>query len=87
MSVKKLYPEKSLSIFVLPPSLDDLRKRLINRGTDSEERIAKRLARLNHELGYKEKFDRHVTNDNVDRAVDEIIEIINQENEGVLYGT
>ena len=87
MSVKKLYPDSSLSIFVLPPSLDDLRKRLIRRGTDTEDRIAKRLARLQHELGYKKKFDRHIINDDVDRAVNEIIEIINHENEGVLYGT
>jgi len=87
MSIKKLYPEETLSIFVEPPSLDDLRVRLVKRGTDSEERIAKRLERLGAELEYKSNFDYHVTNDDVDRAVAEIMNIIQHENEGVYYGS
>ncbi len=87
MSIKKLYPEQTISIFVEPPSLDDLRTRLVKRGTDSEERIAKRLERLSSELEYKTNFDHHVINDDVGHAVDEIMNIIQHENEGVTYGS
>lgn len=87
MSVKKLYPDNNLSIFVLPPSLEDLRTRLKKRGTDSPERISKRLERLSHEMEYKKYFDHVVINDQVDHAVDEIIEIIKHENKGMLYGS
>lgn len=87
MSVKRLYPDHNLSIFVLPPSLEDLRTRLKKRGTDSPERIAKRLDRLAHEMEFKKHFDHIIINDNVDRAVDEIIKIIKHENEGILYGS
>jgi guanylate kinase len=86
-SIKEIYPEQTISIFVEPPSLNDLRTRLINRGTDSEERITKRLDRLSVELEYKSNFEHNVVNDNLDRAVDEIMNIIQQENEGMYYGS
>lgn len=87
MSIKELYPDQTMTIFVLPPSMEDLRARLIKRGTDSEERIAKRLERLEIEIGYKEKFDFTVINDDIQRATAEIISIINKQNEGVLHGS
>tara|TARA_B100001750_G_C15239996_1_gene462453 strand:+ start:163 stop:741 length:579 start_codon:yes stop_codon:yes gene_type:complete len=87
MSVKKLYPNQAISIFVEPPSLEDLKIRLQNRATDSEARIAKRLERLESELAYKVHFDHHVINDSVDQAVNEILNIIQHENEGVYHGT
>ena len=87
MSIKNIYSEKTLSIFVEPPSMDDLYTRLVKRGTDSEERIAKRLERLTAELEYKSNFDHHIINDDVRHAVDEIIDIIQHENEGVYYGS
>ena len=86
-SIKEIYPEQTISIFVEPPSLNDLRTRLITRGTDSEERITKRLDRLSVELDYKSNFEHNVVNDNLDRAVDEIMNIIQQENEGMYYGS
>ncbi len=85
--LQTLYPGITISIFVQPPSLDDLRTRLVNRGTDSEERITKRLERLSAELEYKSHFDFHIINDNVDRAVDEIMNILTNENEEVYYGS
>lgn len=87
MSIKNIYSEKTLSIFVEPPSMDDLYTRLVKRGTDSEERIAKRLERLTAELEYKSNFDHHIINDDVKNAVDEIVNIIQHENEGVYYGS
>ncbi len=85
MSIKNLYPKENISIFILPPNLEDLKARLIKRGTDSRERIAKRLERLDIEISYKEKFDFTVINDNVDNATTNIISIINKQNEGVLH--
>ncbi len=87
MSIKELYPDQTVSIFVLPPSMDDLRARLQKRGTDSEERINKRLKRLKVEIGYKEKFDFTIINDEIQRATKELIAIINKQNEGVLHGS
>ena len=87
MSIKNIYSEKTLSIFVEPPSMDDLYTRLVKRGTDSEKRIAKRLERLTAELEYKSNFDHHIINDDVKNAVDEIMDIIQHENEGVYYGS
>jgi len=87
MSIKELYSDQTVTIFVLPPSMEDLKARLIKRGTDSAERIAKRLERLAIEIGYKEKFDFTIINDDVQRATAEIITIINKQNEGVLHGS
>ncbi|MFQ6676723.1 MAG: guanylate kinase [Fidelibacterota bacterium] len=85
MSIKNLYPEQTISIFILPPSFEDLKERLIKRGTDSRARIAKRLERLDIEIGYKDQFDYTVINDSIFRATSKIISIINKQNEGVLH--
>ena len=87
MSVKKLYPNKSLSIFIEPPSVEVLKLRLEKRGTDNDERIIKRLERLESELSYKSNFDYHVINDDLDQAVNEIMSIIKNESKGVYYGS
>ena len=86
-SVKKLYPNKSLSIFIEPPSVEVLKLRLEKRGTDNNERIIKRLERLESELSYKSNFDYHVINDDLDQAVNEIMNIIKNESKGVYYGS
>ena len=86
-SVKKLYPNKSLSIFIEPPSIEVLKLRLEKRGTDNDERIIKRLERLESELSYKSNFDYHVINDDLDQAVNEIMSIIKNKNKGLYYGS
>jgi len=87
MSVKKLYPDESLSIFIEPPSVEDLKYRLEKRGTDSNERITKRLERLESELTYKSNFDYHIINDDLDQAVNKIMNIIIKEKKGINYGS
>lgn len=87
MSVKNLYPTKTLSIFIVPPSVEELKIRLEKRGTDNYERIIKRLERLESELSYKTNFDYHVINDDLDLAVKEIMSIIKNKNKGVYYGS
>lgn len=87
MKVKKIFPKQAISIFVEPPSLNDLKVRLQKRGTDSEDRIKKRLERLKSELRYKVNFDYQIINDDLNQAVTEIFEIIKNENKGVYHGT
>jgi guanylate kinase len=87
MFLRKHYPNKSLSIFVEPPSTEDLKVRLQKRGTDNNERIIKRLERLDSELAYKSNFDYQVINDDLDQAVSEIMSIIKNKNKGVYYGS
>jgi len=83
MSIKKKYPNNTLTIFILPPSIEDLKMRLINRGTDSIERINKRLERTNKEMKFKDKFDTFIINDDLSSAIDKLNEIITNQNQGV----
>lgn len=56
-NIKKFYGDRALSVFIQPPSLEELRKRLTGRGTDAPEVIESRLAKATFELSYAEKFD------------------------------
>ena len=89
LSIKKLYPEKTLSFFIQPPSLEELKLRLQSRGTETDKNIERRLERLNNELSYKSFFDFHVINDEIDRAVNEILSIVKNKNKnkGVYNGS
>ena len=87
MSIQSLYPEETVTIFVMPPSEEHLRNRLEKRGTDSAERIEKRLERIREEYPYRERFDHQVINDDLDKAVRELIEIISLKTEGVSHGS
>ena len=68
MSIKKLYPEKTFSIFIIPPSIEHLRDRLKNRGTDSARRIEVRLKRFQEEMEFQNKFDYVMVNENLESA-------------------
>ena len=73
--VKKVMPE-AITIFIIPPSLDELEARLRMRNTDSEENIQKRLERAKAELAEKDTYDYVVVNDEVDNAAEKIIRIM-----------
>lgn len=75
VNVKKLYPDAA-AIFILPPSIDTLRQRLINRGTDDEETISQRVAKAEYELSFASKYDYSVVNDDLGKAVKETKTII-----------
>ena len=75
LKVKKSYPEAIL-IMIEPPSKDELKARLVGRGTETAEDIEERLARLEYELSQKDKYDYSVINDDLERAVGEIENII-----------
>ena len=68
MNIKKLYPEKTFSIFIIPPSIEHLRDRLKHRGTDSAKRIEVRLKRFQEEMEFQNKFDYVMVNENLDSA-------------------
>ena len=87
MSIKKKYPNNTLTVFILPPSIEDLKVRLINRGTDSQEVINKRLERTNKEMKFKDKFDTFMINDNLSSAVEKLNKIIIILKQGVEYGS
>ena len=85
MSVKELYPEQTLSIFVKPPSEDVLRLRLEGRGTDDKVLIKKRLTRIHMELEYGKMFDVSFINDDLEMAIKELKHIILTELKGKIH--
>ena len=87
MTIKNNYSDNTCTIFILPPSLDDLKKRLIQRGSETEERINKRLERTAQEMEYKDKFDACIINDDLAIAAEELNKLITKQNKGVLYGS
>ena len=80
LSVKAAHPSAVL-IMILPPSMEELAKRLKSRGTESDEKIALRIARADYELSKKDKYDYCVVNDEVNRAAERILDIIRKEKE------
>ena len=87
MAIKNLYPNNTISIFIEPPSIEELKSRLENRGTESNNNIIKRLERLHDEISFKPKFDFCIINDDINKAVNEIINIIKTQNKGVYNGS
>ena len=87
MAIKSNYSDYTCTIFILPPSLDDLKKRLIQRGCETEERINKRLERTAQEMEYKDKFDACIINDDLAIAAEELNKLITKQNKGVVYGS
>lgn len=77
-NVLKLFPE-AVSIFVLPPSIDELERRLRFRGTETDEVIKKRLERAKVEIENAQLYKYRVVNDDVNKAVDEILCIVRKE--------
>lgn len=71
VNVKRLYGDRALSIFIEPPSVEALRKRLENRGTESREIIDERVGRAEFELSFAPLFDAVVVNDDLDRAIEQ----------------
>ncbi len=72
LNIKNRFGDEALSIFVMPPDIETLSRRLHSRGTDSEETIQKRLAKAEFEMGHSDKFDKIVINDQLDKAVGEV---------------
>lgn len=76
LNIKKFYGDDALAVFVQPPSVEELRNRLISRSTETEEKIKMRIAKANYELSFAGKFDVIVTNNDLTKACSEAEEII-----------
>lgn len=76
ISLKKYFKEKALSIFIEPPSIEELERRLISRNTDDAETIKTRVAKAGEEMLYAKDFDVIVINENLDQAKKEIKTLI-----------
>lgn len=76
LNVKREFGNDSLSLFILPPDLEELEKRLRGRNTDSEESLRKRIDKAEYEMGFADRFDRCIVNDDLDTAVAEVRKII-----------
>ena len=76
LNIKKIYGEKAKLIFIMPPDIETLKERLKKRATESPEQIAERIKRVDLEIGKKNDFDYIVVNENLDKAVTEVQNII-----------
>ena len=76
VNLKKIFGNKACSVFIMPPSVDELERRLIGRGTDAPEVIAKRVAKAGQEIERAPEFDHVVVNDDLQRAIADTCAII-----------
>lgn len=76
INLKRKFGDEACSIFIMPPSVEELERRLRGRGTDSEEVIQKRIAKAEFELSKSVEFDHTVVNDQLDIAVNETAELV-----------
>ena len=75
-NIKNYYGDRALSVFIQPPSIEELRNRLTGRGTDAPEVIEDSIARASFELTFAPKFDKVVINDDLDKAKAEALKIV-----------
>lgn len=75
-NIKKFYGDRALSVFIQPPSVEELRRRLVGRGTDTPEVIEQRLAKAEYELTFADQFDRIIINDDLATAQAEALKIV-----------
>ena len=71
LNIKKLFGERALSVFIMPPSVDELRRRLEGRGTDTPEDIERRVAKAESEMAQADRYDKIIVNDSLDTALSE----------------
>ncbi len=74
--IKVFGKENVVSVFLAPPSVEELRERIVARGTESVDQINERIARVNEEMRHKDRFDFVVVNDSLENAVEKIKAIL-----------
>lgn len=77
-NIKQFYGDRALSVFIQPPSVEELRKRLEGRGTDAPEVIESRIAKAEYELSFAPKFDKVIVNDDLETAKKEALEVLSR---------
>ena len=78
VNIKKYYGDEALSLFIQPPSVEELRKRLVGRATDTQEAIEERLAKAEYELTFASQFDRIIVNDDLETAKQEALQVVKE---------
>jgi guanylate kinase len=78
VNIKKYYGDEALSLFIQPPSVEELRRRLEGRGTDTAEAIEQRLAKAEYELTFASQFDKIIVNDDLEKAKQEALRIVKE---------
>ena len=76
VNIKRYYGDEALSIFIQPPSVEELRRRLTGRGTDTPEAIEERLAKAEYELTFAPQFNHVVVNDDLETAKQETLQLV-----------
>ena len=76
LNIKEKYPQQALTIFLMPPSLETLKQRLLKRGTETEESFCKRKDKAEYELSFANQFDRIIVNDDLKKAQEETYNIV-----------
>ena len=76
VNIKKFYGDQALSLFIQPPSVEELRRRLEGRGTDTQEAIEQRLAKAEYEITFAPQFDRIIVNDDLESAKQEALRVV-----------
>jgi len=76
INIKKYYGDDALSIFIMPPSMEELKKRLKNRGTETPESFKKRIDKAEKEIQFAKDFDLIIVNNDLQKAVNETIDNI-----------
>jgi guanylate kinase len=79
INIKNILKEQACSIFIMPPSIEELEKRLRNRNTESEESLQERLARAEMEISFSNNFDVVICNDDLEKAISQVEEAIRQQ--------
>ena len=78
LAIKEIYGDRALTIFVMPPSIEELRNRLESRGTDTPEVIQNRLDKATHEMSFAPQFDATIMNDDFDKAKRDTVKLIKE---------
>ena len=76
LHVQQQYPENTLSIFIEPPSVEELKNRLLSRGTENEESLNVRVNKASYEIGFKEHFNEIIVNDDLEKACEKATVIV-----------
>ena len=78
LKIKEKFGERLLAVFVMPPSVDDLQKRLHDRETETPETLKARIAKSKHELTFANRFDKVLINDNMENAFKEALQMVDE---------
>jgi len=76
INIKKYYDDEALSLFIQPPSVEELRRRLVGRATDTPEAIEERLAKAEYEMTFASQFDHIIVNDDLETAKQETLKLV-----------